>query len=468
MANVRLLLIANRGTNKKIIGVVNADGTMRIPMFEESTEDEKRELAAQYSTRNDTKKNKIKALLKEEEQDPLKLLAAYNAIVAIENIAKTLESKFDSITFSGDTPLSGETGETIVSKMLALIRALSTPTLSDNPTKEEILRVKLIYNIVTTLSDAIKSFVQDENGNDLVDINIGNAVDDPLVLAKLAKILVDAEAAIAVANLNGNNGDLLKDFNIGSLINAINDADKAAKSGSKAAKDEAIDTINNIVEENRLAIQTILTSYIGIKKVEDTYVYDASLNDANEISNEITSQVIAAYLSISYLAGEDEDSPLRGELSSETLAGLDGLINYSLSFLLDNIDQSLIVFTDAYNDITPTSSYTVKALMDAYLANHTAELDAIFGSGNIDVSLFYEDAEGTVDPIIVKFQDGPDFDPITLLENLFTVTDGHIVELENFIDNCIQIHLNTEGGLGVLAEKFDEAKEALEDLDLDL
>jgi len=106
--------------------------------------------------------------------------------------------------------------------------------------------------------------------------------------------------------------------------------------------------------------------------------------------------------------------------------------------------------------------------MDAYLATHTAELDAIFGSGNIDVSLFYEDAEGTVDPIIVKFQDGPDFDPITLLENLFTVTDGHIVELENFIDNCIQIHLNTEGGLGVLAEKFDEAKEALEDLDLDL
>lgn len=463
-------LISNIPTDEqKVISIVkkgeNGDHSLEIPMFKPSTKEEEDEFVAQYGTSNETSKDGLRTLLEGKETDPIRILAAHNTIVAIGNHVDSLARSVESITFNGDTEKSAE----IVSRFTSLATALKVMKLSESPSTGEVLFVKKINDVSTNLSKAMNSIITDADGTPLSEVDMIEALKDEDNLKYLTKAISAAEGVIAVANLHSDNSKLIDGIDFGSLLSAISNVDKAAKAGSRAEVDENLEVINSIIEGNRSKLRLLLSSYIGIEKVNGVYVYNETLNDSNIESNETISKMFETYFSVSNLAGTDESVLLREGLDSETFTGLNGLINYSLSFLLDNIDSSLDLLTTAYNTklgLSDDNKYTVKTLIDTYLVNHTEILDAIYGTGDINVSLFYE-KDGQKDPIIQAFMDGStELNLMDLIDDLFTVTDGHIIEVENFFDNCIQIDLNTDGGLGVISELLVDGRNSLDDLDI--
>ena len=130
-------------------------------------------------------------------------------------------------------------------------------------------------------------------------------------------------------------------------------------------------------------------------------------------SNETLSAAFETYIRISMMAGDDEnseDAALRAGLDSESFSGLNGLMGFSLSFLLDNVDSGLTNLT-AYYNTEKSETKSVEKLFNEYLAGHTEIFDAIYDGGDIDVTGFTKQYNSTTgeydidDPIIESFMD---------------------------------------------------------------
>lgn len=465
--NVKLLVKANSGEKKKVIGIATVDANnnpiVSIPMFKPLSEEDQELLAAEYSTKNPAAKEKIKQSMKLPEEDPIKLISAHNAMVEIGTKNKTLADKFAGLDIA-DEPLIG--GIPLSQKIVELTEDLTPPELSDNPTKEEILNVQLSREISSALTNAVKLILEDGE----VDVDLGSALNKPAVRTSLLNVVKNAEAAMAIARVNSDNTDVIDGLDFGSLLDAINDANKSSKSGSKEELDESVDIINEIANNNKSMVKMLLRSYIGIKQVKvegvNTYVYDETLNDANALANVKINDLFKQYFSGSYLAGEDADAKIREVFESDFFTGLDGVLDYTLSFVLNNIDNALEGVAEAYNEkANDGNNYTVKQLVDGYLENDTIleVLNQIYGTGTVDVAPLYEEENFEDDPFTILFEDGNgEFDP---LPNIFTKDTVGYEELNQFIDNCKQIELNTDGGLGVLSELLDDLNTELEALE---
>lgn len=468
--NVKLLVEANSGVKNKVIGIATVDANnnpiVSIPMFKPLSEEDQELLAAEYSTKNPAAKEKIKQSMKLPEEDPIKLLSAHNAMVEITTKNNTLADKFEGLNIVGEPSIGGVR---LSQKIVDLTRDLTPPELSENPTKEEILNVQLSREISSALTNAVKLILEDSEGG----VDLGSALNRPAVRTSLLNVVKNAEAAMAIARVNSDNTDVIDGLDFGSLLDAINDADKSSKSGSKEELDESVDMINEIANNNKSMVKMLLTSYIGIKQVKvdgvNAYVYDETLNDANALANVKINDLFKQYFSGSYLAGEDvvADAKIREVFESDFFTGLDGVLDYTLSFVLNNIDFALEGVADAYNERTKddVADYTVKQLVDGYLENVTilGVLNQIYGTGTVDVAPLYEEENFEDDPFTILFEDGNgEFDP---LPNIFTKDTVGYAELNQFIDNCRQIELNTDGGLGVLSELLDDLSDDLKDLE---
>lgn len=436
----------------------STDGyTVKVPVLEENTDAEKEALIESYSTKNTDKINAIKESLEKEETDTTKLIAAHNTNVAIAAQVDVLLADLD------------ETNE-LDSQIIDLANAILKPTLSDKPTKQEILRVQLAYNLSKSITTAIQAL---DDGGDIGDAD---------VVSKFTSAIADAETAVTVANMNSDNGDLISGFDFASLISTFtggddDDEDKSITAfravlpedsgDSEESDEESMEEINSIIEGNRSTIKMIMKNYIGIEKSGEVYVYNEELNDANVASNEVISSGFSTFIgSVSILGnGEDtRDADLRVGLRDSKFVGLDGLLGYTLTFLLDNIDDGLENLRVYYNDNNSSDSDydTVKDFVDAYLVNHTDIFDAIYEGGDVDVEKFSKiDSYSTDDPILEVLMGSEDAEIMDLLENMFNVEDGKIVELHDFFDGAKQIDLTTDGGLGAIADAFDDAYESL-------
>ncbi|MGH4036590.1 MAG: hypothetical protein ACRQFF_01920 [Sphaerochaeta sp.] len=460
-------LLNKSGSEDKIFALTSGnetDGyTVKVPVLEENTDAEKEALVASYSTKNETKIKAIKESLKEKETDSTKLIAAHNTKVVIDAQVEALDDTLEDA--------SGLDGD-VVDILKDLTDAILKPTLSDEPTKEEILRVQLAYNLSKSITKAILAL--DEDGADIGDAD---------VVSKFTSAIADAETAVTVANINSDNGDLISGFDFASLISTFtggdddDDEDKSITAfravlpedsgDSEESDEESMEEINSIIEGNRSTIKMIMKNYIGIEKSGDVYVYNEELNDDNVASNEVISSGFSTFIdSVSILGnGEDtRDADLRVGLRDSKFVGLDGILGYTLTFLLDNIDSGLVNLKEYYNDNNSSDSdyATVKEFVDAYLVNHTEIFDAIYNGGDVDVEKFSKiDSDSTDDPILEVLMGSEDAEIMDLLENMFTVEGGEIVELHNFFDGAKQIDLTTDGGLGVIADAFDDAYDSL-------
>jgi hypothetical protein len=472
-------LLKDSDNEEKIIAVTSGNSTdgytVKVPVLEENTDAEKEALIESYSTKNTDKINAIKESLKEEETDTTKLIAAHNTNVAIAAQVNALEDTLDASGIDGD----------VVDILKDLSDAILKPTLSDKPTKQEVLRVQLAYNLSKSITSAILAL--DEDGAD---------IGDPDVVSKFTSAIADAETAVTVANMNSDNGDLISGFDFASLISTFTggdddeDDDKSITAfkavlpedsgDSEESDEESMEEINSIIEGNRSTIKMIMKNYIGIEKSGDVYVYNEELNDENVESNQVISSGFAAFInSVSILGdGEDtRDADLRVGLRDSKFVGLDGLLSYTLTFLLDNIDEGLDNLKDYYNDNNSSDPdyTTVEDFVNAYLVNHTDIFDAIYEGGDIDVEKFSKiDSDSTDDPILEVLMGSEDSDMNVLLQNMFEQVsftkdrEGNVVtayegskELHDFFDGAKQIDLTTDGGLGVIADAFDDAYDSL-------
>jgi len=459
-------LLKDSDNEEKIIAVTSGNSTdgytVKVPVLEENTDAEKEALIESYSTKNTDKINAIKESLKEEETDTTKLIAAHNTNVAIAAQVNALEDTLDASGIDGD----------VVDILKDLSDAILKPTLSDKPTKQEVLRVQLAYNLSKSITSAILAL--DEDGADIGDAD---------VVSKFTSAIADAETAVTVANMNSDNGDLISGFDFASLISTFTggdddeDDDKSITAfravlpedsgDSDESDEESLEEINSIIEGNRSTIKMIMKNYIGIEKSGDVYVYNEELNDENVESNQVISSGFAAFINSVSILGDGEDTrddDLRVGLRESKFVGLDGLLGYTLTFLLDNIDEGLDNLKDYYNDNNSSDPdyTTVEDFVNAYLVNHTDIFDAIYEGGDIDVEKFSKiDSDSTDDPILEVLMGSEDAEIMDLLENMFNVEDGEIVELHDFFDGAKQIDLTTDGGLGVIADAFDDAYDSL-------
>jgi hypothetical protein len=408
------------GTDKLVI-LSDANGDKSVPKLSKKTKEEKDALTASLTTSNEKAKAALQKSLDEEETDPSTLLAAHNSSLIVANSLSAIKDEL--------TDASGDSEEVLeIKKQLRDLTDKLTPTLPASPTKGDILDVQLALNVVNSLNDAFVAML--DGGSDLSSVDFKNAASDSDVVEKLISVLDDANAAISVANLNNENGDLIETIDIGSLIDSL--SSKAISKGLSLTDEEQAD-INEQLESFAPTLKLLLESYVGIKSVNGSYVYDSTLNDANVTSNETISTMFTTFFTVDDMS--ESSSDLEAKLSNyDTFVGLDGIQLYFLTFFAENIDAGLDGLKDAYYDNggTTVGDGSVEDLFNEYLSKHTNAFDSIFNGSSVDVMSFYymDDSDDTVDPILDVIS-GSDFEASALLSKMLTQD-----ELEEFIENC--------------------------------
>lgn len=423
-------------TDKKIVVIYKENGETQIPKFEDKTDSEKEALTSSLTTSNEKAKEALKESLNELSTDKLTLLAAHNTSLIIESGMSSINSNL--VDSSSDS--------TLVLEVKAQLRDLTNkliPKLPDNPTKGDILQLQLSYNLINSLNNAFVEMKTKTGETDLNNVDFQTAAMDLDVVEKLEGVIKDANAAIAVANLTNQNGELIESLDIGSIINQLT-ATSSSKGISLTDSEKA--KINSRIKELSPTIAMFMKSYIGIKKEGEVYVYDSSLREENKKSNLEVYKMFLSYFSINSMASS-ENTALKTSLASySNFVGIDGLETYFLSFLSKNLDSSLESLLTYYNSnrIGSAPEYaSVESFINGYLANHTQSLDSIFNNTDIDVmKLYYIDSDSTkVDPILESISGGiNDFESYDLIKNMISQD-----ALNQFVDNCKIILNNTPG-----------------------
>lgn len=427
LANVKAI-IAKTPTEKKVVGYFDSEGAYKVPMFTPSTDAENKELEDLYSTKNAKAKAEISKMLKEEEKDPEKVLAAFNTLTSMENKIGNLK---DNIT-----GLTGSTQEQR-DKFDSIADSLEIPVLPINPTKEDLVRVKLMLNVVNGLANAIK----DQAGS--VGALGGISKSTPsgeLDVTKYNQILKNIKTLISAVSLNTDIGELVDKLDLASLISSL----------TEDGDNDSSELIDDLLNENSAFVKIILNDYLGIEKNtgDDNYTYVVSVSDAANLK--IISEMIALSQQIVYLS---DDKNVQNEFIanlSPSAKGLDGLITYSLAFVRNSIEKSYTGLREYYNANNGTEDdYTENAaFINAYLVDHSDEIYTIF-DGNDATKVVFEDftknSAGGDDPIIAVFKDGEDFESAEILDAIFTYEDGKFVEVHNYFTNAISIMQSEKG-----------------------
>lgn len=423
-------------TNKKIVVIYKDNGETQIPKLEKKTDSEKEELTTSLTTSNESAKEALKESLNELPTDKLTILAAHNTSLIIESGMSSIKSNLVDST----------SDSTFVLEVKAQLRDLTDkliPKLPEEPTKGDILQLQLSYNLINSLNEAFVEMKTKTGETDLNNVDFQTAALDLEVVEKLDSVIKDANAAIAVANLTNQNGDLIDSLDIGSIINQLT-ATSSSKGISLTDSEKA--EINSRIKDLSPTIAMFMKSYIGIKKEGEVYVYDSSLREENKKSNLEVYKMFLSYFSINSMASSDNTALKTSLASYSNFVGIDGLETYFLSFLSKNLDSSLESLFNYYtsNKADSDSVYaSVEAFINGYLANHTQALDSIFNSTDIDVMKLYNvDSDPTkVDPILESISGGiDDFESYDLIKSMISQDD-----LNKFIDNCKIILNNTPG-----------------------
>lgn len=423
-------------TNKKIVVIYKDNGETQIPKLENKTDSEKEELTTSLTTSNESAKEALKESLNELPTDKLTILAAHNTSLIIESGMSSIKSNLvDSISDS-----------TFVLEVKAQLRDLTDkliPKLPEEPTKGDILQLQLSYNLINSLNEAFVEMKTKTGETDLNNVDFQTAALDLDVVEKLDSVIKDANAAIAVANLTNQNGELIDSLDIGSIINQLT-ATSSSKGISLTDSEKA--EINSRIKDLSPTIAMFMKSYIGIKKEGEVYVYDSSLREENKKSNLEVYKMFLSYFSINSMASSDNTALKTSLASYSNFVGIDGLETYFLSFLSKNLDSSLESLFNYYTSNKASSApvyASVEAFINGYLANHTQALDSIFNNTDINVmKLYYVDSDPTkVDPILESISGGiDDFESYDLIKSMISQDD-----LNKFIDNCKIILNNTPG-----------------------
>lgn len=423
-------------TNKKIVVIYKDNGETQIPKLENKTDSEKEELTTSLTTSNESAKEALKESLNELPTDKLTILAAHNTSLIIESGMSSIKSNLVDST----------SDSTFVLEVKAQLRDLTDkliPKLPEEPTKGDILQLQLSYNLINSLNEAFVEMKTKTGETDLNNVDFQTAALDLEVVEKLDSVIKDANAAIAVANLTNQNGDLIDSLDIGSIINQLT-ATSSSKGISLTDSEKA--EINSRIKDLSPTIAMFMKSYIGIKKEGEVYVYDSSLREENKKSNLEVYKMFLSYFSINSMASSDNTALKTSLASYSNFVGIDGLETYFLSFLSKNLDSSLESLFNYYTsnkaDSDPVYA-SVEAFINGYLANHTQALDSIFNSTDIDVMKLYNvDSDPTkVDPILESISGGiDDFESYDLIKSMISQDD-----LNKFIDNCKIILNNTPG-----------------------
>lgn len=423
-------------TNKKIVVIYKDNGETQIPKLENKTDSEKEELTTSLTTSNESAKEALKESLNELPTDKLTILAAHNTSLIIESGMSSIKSNLVDST----------SDSTFVLEVKAQLRDLTDkliPKLPEEPTKGDILQLQLSYNLINSLNEAFVEMKTKTGETDLNNVDFQTAALDLDVVEKLDSVIKDANAAIAVANLTNQNGELIDSLDIGSIINQLT-ATSSSKGISLTDSEKA--EINSRIKDLSPTIAMFMKSYIGIKKEGEVYVYDSSLREENKKSNLEVYKMFLSYFSINSMASSDNTALKTSLASYSNFVGIDGLETYFLSFLSKNLDSSLESLFNYYTSNKASSApvyASVESFINGYLANHTQALDSIFNSTDIDVmKLYYIDSDSTkVDPILESISGGiNDFESYDLIKSMISQDD-----LNKFIDNCKIILNNTPG-----------------------
>jgi hypothetical protein len=406
------------GTPKKVVGYFDSEGNYKVPMFTPSTDEENDELEDLYSTTNAKAKAEISKMLKEEEEDPEKVLAAFNTLTSIENKFKNFEN---GIVGVGDSVKQA--------KYQDIFDSLELPIIPESPTKEDLLKIKLMLNVADGLLNALNGgTIPSGSAKGILKASSDGSLDINLSKSLLQTI----KTYIIAASINSDIGTLVDKIDLVGIINSLSSTDE---------NEESSELIDDLLNENSAVIKTLLNDYLGIKKdtTDGLYKYNASNSDLASLS-QISNLIQISYRIID-LTSDDKNvqEELKGLLSANS-KGLDGLITYSLAFFKSSIGKSYTGLRTYYNGKTDPDLDTNKELIDAYLENHSDELDKIFDvTESVDFEDFTKDSAGEDDLIIAVFKAGEDFDSANILYRIFGYNNDKFTGIHGYFDTAMSI-----------------------------